>query len=61
MTLGRGKKRLSSSLRTVEIQRAHVMDKMGAKSPPELIRLALAADLRLIRDQPETGIAAGAC
>jgi two-component system response regulator FixJ len=37
---------LAISPRTVEIYRARVMDKMGARSLPELIRLALAAGLR---------------
>jgi two-component system response regulator FixJ len=37
---------LSISPRTVEIHRARVMDKMGARSLPELVRLALAAGLR---------------
>lgn len=37
---------LEISPRTVEIHRARVMDKMGARSLSELIRLALAAGLR---------------
>ena len=37
---------LGISPRTVEIHRARVMDKMGARSLSELIRLALAAGLR---------------
>ena len=37
---------LAISPRTVEIHRARVMDKMGARSLSELIRLALAAGLR---------------
>ncbi len=40
---------LAISPRTVEIHRARVMDKMGARSLSELIRLALAAGMR-----PET-------
>jgi two-component system, LuxR family, response regulator FixJ len=36
---------LGISPRTVEIHRARVMDKMGARSLPELIRFALAAGL----------------
>jgi two-component system, LuxR family, response regulator FixJ len=36
---------LEISPRTVEIHRARVMDKMGARSLSELIRLALAADV----------------
>jgi len=38
---------LAISPRTVEIHRARVMDKMGVRSLPELVRLALAADVRL--------------
>lgn len=38
---------LAISPRTVEIHRARVMDKMGARSLSELIRLALAAGLQL--------------
>jgi len=37
---------LGISPRTVEIHRARVMDKMGARSLSELIRLALAAGVR---------------
>jgi two-component system response regulator FixJ len=37
---------LAISPRTVEIHRARVMDKMGARSLSELIRLALAAGMR---------------
>jgi two-component system response regulator FixJ len=37
---------LAISPRTVEIHRARAMDKMGARSLPELIRLALAAGLK---------------
>ena len=37
---------LGISPRTVEIHRARVMDKMGARSLSELIRLALAADVQ---------------
>ena len=37
---------LGISPRTVEIHRARVMDKMGARSLSELIRLALTAGLR---------------
>ncbi len=37
---------LAISPRTVEIHRARVMDKMGARSLSELVRLALAAGLR---------------
>jgi len=37
---------LAISPRTVEIHRARVMDKMGAKSLPELIRKSLAAGVR---------------
>ena len=37
---------LESSPRTAEIHRARVMDKMGARSLSELIRLALTAGLR---------------
>lgn len=37
---------LEISPRTVEIHRARVMDKMGARSLPELIRFALAAGVR---------------
>jgi two-component system, LuxR family, response regulator FixJ len=37
---------LAISPRTVEIHRARVMDKMGAKSLSELIRMSLAAGLR---------------
>ncbi len=37
---------LAISPRTVEIHRARVMDKMGARSLSELIRLALAAGIR---------------
>jgi two-component system response regulator FixJ len=37
---------LAISPRTVEIHRARVMDKMGARSLSELIRLALAAGVR---------------
>jgi len=37
---------LAISSRTVEIHRARVMDKMGARSLSELIRLALAAGVR---------------
>jgi two-component system, LuxR family, response regulator FixJ len=39
---------LAISPRTVEIHRARVMDKMGACSLSELIRLALAAGARAI-------------
>ena len=38
---------LAISPRTVEIHRARVMDKMGVRSLPELVRLALAAGVRL--------------
>ena len=37
---------LAISPRTVEIHRARVMDKMGVRSLPELVRLALAAGVR---------------
>jgi two-component system response regulator FixJ len=37
---------LAISPRTVEIHRARVMDKMGARSLSELVRLALAAGMR---------------
>jgi two-component system, LuxR family, response regulator FixJ len=37
---------LAISPRTVEVHRARVMDKMGARSLSELVRLALAAGLR---------------
>jgi two-component system response regulator FixJ len=37
---------LGISPRTVEIHRARVMDKMGARNFSDLIRLALAAGLR---------------
>ena len=37
---------LAISPRTVEIHRARVMDKMGARSLSELVRLALAAEVR---------------
>ena len=37
---------LAISPRTVEIHRARVMDKMGARSLSELVRLALAAGVR---------------
>jgi two-component system, LuxR family, response regulator FixJ len=37
---------LAISPRTVEIHRAHIMDKMGARSLSELIRLALTAGVR---------------
>ncbi len=37
---------LNISPRTVEIHRARVMDKMGARSLPELVRFALAAGVR---------------
>jgi len=37
---------LAISPRTVEVHRARVMDKMGARSPSELVRLALAAGVR---------------
>ena len=37
---------LGISPRTVEIHRARVMDKMGARSLSELIRLALTAGVR---------------
>lgn len=37
--------RLDISIRTVEIHRARVMDKMKARSLPELVRLAMALDL----------------
>jgi two-component system response regulator FixJ len=39
---------LAISPRTVEIHRARVMDKMGARSLSELVRLALAAGVRPI-------------
>jgi two-component system, LuxR family, response regulator FixJ len=38
--------RLGISPRTVEIYRANVMEKMGAKSLSELVRLALQRDSR---------------
>ncbi len=41
---------LAISPRTVEIHRARVMDKMGARSLSELVRLALAAGVRPRRD-----------
>jgi len=37
---------LEISPRTVEIHRARVMDKMGARSLSELVRLALAAGVQ---------------
>jgi hypothetical protein len=37
---------LAMSPRTVEIHRARVMDKMGARSLSQLVRLALAAGVR---------------
>jgi two-component system, LuxR family, response regulator FixJ len=37
---------LAISPRTVEIHRARVMDKMGARSLSQLVRLALAAGVR---------------
>ncbi|HWO86343.1 MAG TPA: LuxR C-terminal-related transcriptional regulator [Stellaceae bacterium] len=37
---------LAISPRTVEIHRARVMDKMGARSLSQLVRLALAAAVR---------------
>jgi len=37
---------LAISPRTVEVHRARVMDKMGARSLSELIRFALAADVQ---------------
>jgi two-component system, LuxR family, response regulator FixJ len=37
---------LAISPRTVEIHRARVMDKMGARSLSELIRLAMAAGVQ---------------
>ena len=37
---------LAISPRTVEIHRARVMDKMGARSLPELVRLALSAGMQ---------------
>ena len=37
---------LDISPRTVEVHRASVMSKMQAKSLPELVRMAMAADLR---------------
>jgi two-component system response regulator FixJ len=39
---------LAISPRTVEVHRARVMDKMGARSLSELVRLALAAGVRPI-------------
>lgn len=49
MTRGKPNKVMAAELgvsqRTVEIHRARVMDKMGARSLPELIRFALAAGL----------------
>jgi len=35
---------LGSSPRTVEVHRARVMEKMGARSLPELVRMAIAAE-----------------
>jgi two-component system response regulator FixJ len=43
---------LSISPRTVEIHRARVMDKMGARSLSELVRLALAAGVQPSSRQP---------
>ena len=42
---------LEISRRTVEIHRARVMDKMGARSLSELIRLALAAGMQPSSDR----------
>ncbi|HEY1559952.1 MAG TPA: LuxR C-terminal-related transcriptional regulator [Caulobacteraceae bacterium] len=36
-------KELGISPRTVEIHRAHVMDRLGARSLPDAVRMALAA------------------
>ena len=38
--------RLQIAVRTVEIHRARVMEKMGARSLSELIRMSLAAGLQ---------------
>ena len=35
---------LGSSPRTVEVHRARVMEKMGARSLPELVRMTIAAE-----------------
>jgi DNA-binding NarL/FixJ family response regulator len=35
---------LGSSPRTVEVHRARIMDKMGARSLPELVRMAIAVE-----------------
>ena len=37
---------LGSSPRTVEVHRARVMEKMGARSLPELVRMTIAAERR---------------
>src|SRR5690606_17497697 len=41
--------RLDISPRTVEIHRAHVMEKMRARSLPELVRLAMRAGIASLR------------
>jgi two-component system response regulator FixJ len=43
---------LGSSPRTVEVHRARVMEKMGARSLPELVRMAIAAERALPPAKP---------
>lgn len=44
---------LGSSPRTVEVHRARVMEKMGARSLPELVRMAIAAErAKPLREAP---------